>query len=237
MTDMHRSDRSASVREIEFEIDESAYPFVSASNRLDCRIDLAEMLPRGNGEYAEFFTVTDAEVAEIGDLAQAHESVDTRLLSGGENGALFEFLVSEECPAVILAELGALPQIVRADGGTGRIVAEVPPRYDTVAITDSFLDRVPEAAFTAKRETDSLTMPFSRTGFRRELCSRLTERQREVLEAAFEAGYYEWPRDCSGEAVAAELGITSSTFSEHIHAAERKLLTMVFEESRHRDKT
>ncbi|WP_226007523.1 bacterio-opsin activator domain-containing protein [Natrinema salinisoli] len=237
MTDTQRGERASPVREIEFEIDESAYPFVSASNRLDCRIELAEMLPRGDGEYAEFFTVTDGEPAQVDDLARAHESVDTRLLSGGENSALFEFHVSDECPAVTLAELGALPQVVRAEGGTGRIVAEVPPQYDAVAITDSFLDRVPEAEFSAKRETDSLTTPFSRTGFRRELRSRLTERQREVLEAAFEAGYYEWPRECSGEAVAAELGISSPTFSEHIHAAERKLLTMVFEESRNRNGT
>jgi predicted DNA binding protein len=234
---MQRGEQPSSVPEIEFEITESAYPFVSASTRLDCRIDLAEMLPRGDGEYAEFFTVTGGEPAAVDDLARAHESVDTRFLSGSENGALFEFHVSEECPAVTLAELGALPQVVRADSGTGRIVAEVPPRDDAVAITDSFLDRVPEAEFTAKRETESLTTPFSSTGFRQELRSRLTERQREVLEAAFEAGYYEWPRDCSGEAVAAELGISSPTFSEHIHAAERKLITMVFEESRTRDVT
>ncbi|MDF9744014.1 helix-turn-helix domain-containing protein [Natrinema salsiterrestre] len=237
MTDTQRGERSASVREIEFEISESAYPFVSASNRLDCRIDLAEMLPRGDGEYAEFFTVTDGEPERIADIARTHESVDTRLLSGGESGAFLEFRVSEACPAVTLAELGALPQVVRAEGGTGRIVAEVPSQCDAVAITDSFIDRVPEADFTAKREINSLTTPFSQTGFRRELRARLTERQREVLEAALEAGYYEWPRDCSGEAVAAELGITSPTFSEHIHAAERKLLTMVFEESRSRDET
>jgi len=96
---------------------------------------------------------------------------------------------------VTLAELRALPREVRGDGGTGRIVAEVPRRYDAVSITDAFLERVPEAAFVAKRETAELTTPLGRTGFREELRSRLTERQREVLETAFEAGYYDWPRD------------------------------------------
>ncbi|WP_239642048.1 helix-turn-helix domain-containing protein, partial [Natrinema versiforme] len=47
----------------------------------------------------------------------------------------------------------------------------------------------------------------------------------EVLKAAFEAGYYDWPRGCSGEEVAAELGIASPTFSQHIlsliHISER----------------
>ena len=231
MTEIQRDERSASAQEIEFAIDESSYPFVSASERVDCRLELAEMLPRGDGEYAEFFTVTNGDPSAVIELARTHESVESRLLSGDENDAFLEFLVSEGCPAVTLAELGALPREVRGDGGTGRIVAEVPRRYDAVSITDAFLERVPEAAFVAKRETAELTTPLGRTGFREELRSRLTERQREVLETAFEDGYYDWPRECSGEAVATELGITSPTFSEHIHAAERKLLTMVFEGS------
>lgn len=230
MSNVHRSEPSAQVREIEFDITDPTYPFVHASAAIDCRVELAEMLPRGDGEYAEFFTITGGEPSQVADLAEERESVDVRLLSDYENGALFEFSVSDDCPAVTLAELGALPRVVRGSGGTGRIVAEVPPQCDTAAITDAFLDRVPTAEFTAKREKDSLTTPFSQAAFRQELASRLTERQREVLEAAFEAGYYEWPRDCSGEAVADDLGISSPTFSQHIQAAERKLLRMAFEE-------
>jgi len=41
-------------------------------------------------------------------------------------------------------------------------------------------------------------------------------------------GYYEWPRDCTGQDVADELGITSATFSEHVFAAERKILAFLF---------
>jgi len=232
MTEIQRHERSAPIREVEFTISESTYPFVAASERSGCRIELAEMLPRGDGEYAEFFTITDGDSSEVAELADDHESVDARLLSESDESSFFEFHVSGDCPAVALAELGALPQVVRADNGTGRIVAEVPPQCDTIEVTGTFLEQIPEAEFAAKRDTDELTTPFSRTGFRQELRSRLTERQHEVLEAAFEAGYYDWPRGCSGEAVAAELGITSPTFSEHIHAAERKLLTMVFERPR-----
>jgi len=152
MTEIQRDERSASAQEIEFAIDESSYPFVSASERVDCRLELAEMLPRGDGEYAEFFTVTNGDPSAVIELARTHESVESRLLSGDENDAFLEFLVSEGCPAVTLAELGALPREVRGDGGTGRIVAEVPRRYDAVSITDAFLERVPEAAFVAKRK-------------------------------------------------------------------------------------
>lgn len=230
MSDTRHRERSPRVREIEFDITAPAYSFVRVSAEIECRVELAEMLPRGDGHYAEFFTVAGAESSRVEALAEDHESADVRSLREHENGALLEVLVAEDCPAVELAELGALPRTVRSSDGTGQIVAEVPPRYDAGGITDAFLERVPEAEFVAKREMETLTTPFSRTAFRQELRSRLTDRQLEVLEAAFEAGYYDWPRECSGEEVAAELGIASPTFSQHIHAAERKLVAMAFED-------
>lgn len=55
--------------------------------------------------------------------------------------------------------------------------------------------------------------------------SELTDRQREVLEIAFKAGYYEVPRQASAEEIAAELDVDASTVAEHLQRAERNLLT------------
>lgn len=52
----------------------------------------------------------------------------------------------------------------------------------------------------------------------------LTERQREVLTTAHEAGYFEHPKESSAADVADQLGIARSTFTEHIAAAQRNLL-------------
>jgi hypothetical protein len=52
----------------------------------------------------------------------------------------------------------------------------------------------------------------------------LTDRQREVLETAHEMGYFEYPRDANATEVAEALGIEPSTFSEHLAAAQRKLM-------------
>lgn len=53
----------------------------------------------------------------------------------------------------------------------------------------------------------------------------LTERQREVLETAFESGYYDVPRCTSTADVAEELGVDGSTVAEHLQRAERNLIT------------
>lgn len=53
----------------------------------------------------------------------------------------------------------------------------------------------------------------------------LTDRQREILEVAFEEGYYEVPRAASTDDVAASVGLDPSTVTEHLQRAERNLLT------------
>lgn len=53
---------------------------------------------------------------------------------------------------------------------------------------------------------------------------RLTDRQREVLQTAHEMGYFEYPRDSNASEVAETLDIEPSTFTEHLNAAQSKLL-------------
>lgn len=52
----------------------------------------------------------------------------------------------------------------------------------------------------------------------------LTDRQQEVLDVAYELGYYDVPRGSSTSEVAAELGVDDSTVAEHLQRAERNLL-------------
>jgi len=59
--------------------------------------------------------------------------------------------------------------------------------------------------------------------------SELTERQREVLTAAYDAGYFDHPKGANAGEVAESLGIDRSTFSEHMAAAQRKLLSALLD--------
>lgn len=58
---------------------------------------------------------------------------------------------------------------------------------------------------------------------------RLTARQREVLERAHERGYFEHPKGANAGEVADSLDISRSTFSEHLSAAQTKLLDAILE--------
>ncbi|WP_135829165.1 helix-turn-helix domain-containing protein [Halorussus halobius] len=231
MSERGDSDPGDGVVELEFAVTDPAYPFVGASAAEQCRVELEEMVPRDDGEYAEFFSVSGADPASILSLATQHESVSPELVREYEDGGLFEFSVVDDCPAVTLAEQGALPRTVRGVRGEGTIIGELPAGSDPGAVVEAFLEEYPAAEFVAKRETDRSAAPLNYDGLRRVVRERLTDRQYEVLETAFEAGYYDWPRECTGQEVAETLGITSATFSQHVHAAERKLLATLFEPS------
>ncbi|WP_165875320.1 helix-turn-helix domain-containing protein [Natrarchaeobius chitinivorans] len=57
----------------------------------------------------------------------------------------------------------------------------------------------------------------------------LTDRQREVLETAYELGYYERPSETSHEEIASVLECAPSTVGEHLRKAEKRLVSEVFE--------
>lgn len=216
--------------EVEFSIADPVYPFISATENGACVIELADMVPRINNQYAEFFNITGIDPDQVLDLVASYETVDVTLLDEYQDGGLFEFLTSGNCPAFFLAELGALPREAISLNGEGRIVAEIPPKYDPSAIIEEFLAENTTAELVSKQKKDSFSPIFTHSATEQIIQAHLTDRQWEVIRTAFNAGYYEWPRECTGEEVAEKLDITSPTFSEHIHAAERKLLAALFEQ-------
>lgn len=52
----------------------------------------------------------------------------------------------------------------------------------------------------------------------------LTEKQRDTLELALEAGYYEQPRDTSLTELSDTIGISKSAVSQRLRTAEIKLI-------------
>lgn len=53
---------------------------------------------------------------------------------------------------------------------------------------------------------------------------RLTDRQAEAIVKAFDYGYYSSPREVTTDSIATSLGITRSTYEEHLRKAENRLM-------------
>lgn len=221
---------TGSVFQVQFTLTDTDYPFVGVSAIDGCRVFLEEIIPRGGGVYAEFYSVSGVDPSEVMAAARGYDSVQPNLLNEYENGGLFEFEVSGKCPVLFLGELGALPRCVYSVGGRGHISAEIPSSENASEVVAAFLDAHPDAELVGKREQPYITPMFGHRRFREAMTDRLTDRQEEILSAADEAGYYDWPRKITAERLADQLGISTSTLLKHLRTAERKLVGAFFEE-------
>lgn len=214
---------------VEFRVTDAEYPFVGAS--LDGgSVFLEEMIPRGERGYGEFYSVHGVSHETVIAGTEAHGSVDVELLVDHEEGRLYEFVVhGEDCPAVYLGESGALPREVESVDGEGLIGAEIPASLDSASVIREFLDAHPDAELITKQRHSRKTPLFSHRELQQGIEERLTDRQQDALTVAHEHGYYDWPRETSGEELAEKLNIAPPTFYQHLRAAEQELISLAFQ--------
>jgi predicted DNA binding protein len=103
-------------------------------------------------------------------------------------------------------------------------------RFPTTVAASGVVDAVQETYPTAELVSRQQVTRSDETRDRisRALTEDLTDRQRAALEAAVYSGFFEWPRDASGEDVARSLDIAPPTFHQHLRKAQRKVFESVF---------
>jgi predicted DNA binding protein len=133
----------------------------------------------------------------------------------------------QDCPCECVERHG-LPVIeARAEGGTLSLIFHAPGQSALRAVIETVRDHYPQVEVRRlvqsgpDNQDDESLVFFDRSVF--------TERQQEVLQTAHEEGYFDHPKQANAGEVAEELGITTSTFVEHLSAAQRKLLGAILD--------
>ena len=218
------------VVELELAITDADDLLARLAREADCRIEHGGIVPQADGTNRIFFSAEGASVETIESVGADIPSIQQlELISdGGEDGGehRFEVTASGQMIASTLVECGAVARSIEVADSEIRTVVELP---DTTEVR-TFIDRLEatnlDAELIARRDKERTDR--SQQAFETALTNELTDRQLETLRMAFHSGYFEWPRDRTGEEVAESLDITQPTFNGHIRAAERKLCAMVF---------
>jgi predicted DNA binding protein len=127
----------------------------------------------------------------------------------------------------VLDDHGAHVQRIQVDDGVVRYHLEIASEADVRSLADHVEGTFADTRIVSKRErTDPVDPPDALPA---DDLDDLTDRQQEALEAAYRAGYFNWPRDSTAEEVAETLGITSATLHSHLRKAQSSLLTDVFD--------
>ena len=201
--------------------------FVTLAAALDCDLEYGGSVVRDDGSSL-FFLVETADPSAVCDLAAEHPIVrDVSALETTESLYLFEFAV--ESPPVVaeLAEQGAETRDVVVEPTHATVTATHPATTETRRVVAAVQDAYPGTDLLSVRERER--PPASRQDFLATLDDRLTDRQATALRKGYLGGFFDWPRDVSGEELAASMDISPSTFHQHLRAGERKLLAAIFE--------
>lgn len=139
----------------------------------------------------------------------------------------FQRNFGHDCACELVEEYDCPIVDVQAVNGDLSIVFHAPSmnelRGAVTALRENYSDVDVQRLVSSRDEEGSEDLVFVDRGV-------LTERQREVLETAHSMGYFQHPKGANAGEVADALGITTSTFTEHLAAAQSKLLDSILEE-------
>ncbi|PSQ23737.1 PAS sensor protein, partial [Halobacteriales archaeon QS_9_67_17] len=220
------------VLELELDVHDRDLFFVRASSDTGATFEMEGITSQSDGSYLQYFTVRGTEPERVLELAEEASAIEhARLVTDHEDSdaCLVEFVVANSSLAPTLAEYGATVRTATFEDGEGTVVADLPRRADVRTTVEAVQSTFPDSTLVSKSRRER-SVPTDRD-FQVTLDETLTERQRTTLEAAYYAGFFDWPRDSSGEEVSETLDIAPATFHQHLRTGERKLVkTLVGEE-------
>ncbi len=194
----------------------------------DCRVEF-DGLSADSGETTRlFFTVTGVPAEEITALLDRLVAVsDYRVISTTDDGDHFEATISEGLVASTLVSHGVRPRSMIADDGELDVIIDVPRETDVREFVELLQDRYQSVELIARRDVERSI--GTKADLVESLLDTLTDRQRETLTTAYYSGFFEWPRETTGEEVATMLDVSQPTVNRHLRLAQRSLLGQLFD--------
>jgi PAS domain S-box-containing protein len=215
--------------ELDLRLPESDDLLARVARQVPCRLELEGVVPESDSAVL-FVTVSEADVDDV--LAAFEELVAVRavrLVAERSDDTLVEVVATGDTLAGTFTKHSAVPKTIVATPEDLTAIVQVAYETDVRAFIEMLRSNYPNAELVARRDRAETTDPEQT--FPAELSDRLTDRQAEVMRAAYLGGFFESPRASTGEEIGASLGITQPTFNHHLRAGQRKLFELLYEDS------
>jgi hypothetical protein len=217
---------SRSATRLEFSVRDPGFVLRQVADRAGCQLVFRGGFQRTRGGFSTFATV-EGDVQRARAATEEVVSVtDARVLGVEEGGGLLQLQLSGPFVAGPLADHGAVLRRIAVEESSTRLVVDVPGGLDTRPVVAHVGEAFEDAELVAKHATEHT----SEEEFYAAFLDRLTDRQLEVVRAAYYSGFFESPREATGEDVAAALDISPPAFYRHARTVQRKLFATLFED-------
>lgn len=155
------------------------------------------------------------------------ERVDSIFSIGSTTLCRVEHRSDQACPCTSLGEFQIPITRFRAHDGSLSIVFHAGTFDELQSIIGSLRDRYESMDIRRLIRQPDESSPMDAVLVNR---NRLTMRQLEILELAFDRGYFNRPREINATELADELGIDQSTLAEHMSLGLSKVLEDVLDD-------
>ncbi|TYL38557.1 bacterio-opsin activator [Natronococcus pandeyae] len=217
---------------LEFDVNDDSFVFTRLARRADCMLSFNGGVRQHDERISVFVTVDGAPVTDVATAATDLVAVeDVQIISdeqsGDEPGGTVLLELAQPFLALQLADHGVVLRRIEATPEAAQLVVDVPSAVNPSGSVDVVSNAFTDVELRSKRSIER----SSPRDLHSELVDRLTERQLEVVQMAYYGGYFESPRERSGEDVAETLGISPAAFYRHIRLVQRSLFAVLFEET------
>lgn len=217
---------SDAVVELELHLAGEGSILATLASDLDCDLELEGHVATGR-RWVLYLDVRNGRSDDVVALANDEPDVErARVVGSSDAGGRVELVVSNPVLLTTVRNAGASVRTLTAEPQGIRLIAEVPVDCDVREILEPIRREFPDTRLDARRDRDR---GVTTAGHPDGILGGLTDRQREVMEAAYRAGYFSWPRDSTANEVAESLDLASATLHGHLRKAEATILATLFD--------
>lgn len=218
---------STSMTRLEFGISDSSFVLSRLAEEADATLSYQGGVSQSAEGHDVFLTVEAGDIDRIEAAAAELVTIETlQRISTEGSETVVRLRFSEGFFALELADHGAVFRSARANPDETTLVIDVPESIDARHVSRLVQDTFDGVELKSKQRLDQSAEQDLYSRF----LEKLTDRQFEVVQTAYFSGFFESPREHSGEEVAETLGISSTAFYQHVRTAQEKLFSTLFDE-------
>ncbi len=201
-------------------------PLRLLSARLRTTVEVRSVGSRKGDSPVVYCLLSEIDSERVLDSADAIPGIGSIECLSRTGTALYGIVTEPDCIASNITALGASLRSLRVSEHGCELVVTVRRDRDQRRFVRQAAELFGHAELKAERDAD-LTDATPWPGL---LSDVLTDQQRNVLRTAYHEGYFDENRKRSGAEIADSLGIAQPTFSAHMRAAQRNLLSAIWDD-------
>lgn len=217
------------VTEVVVRSDALAEPFLDGATTDSMTISIDRVLTLGGSRSLIYYTVDGIDPSRFSEIIQQLTDASSQLRLLEQTGSRSRIELSTEAETVhsAVARHGGRVSEAALRDGVFHITVRVPLGTGVRPVLDAARQVYPDLRLASQTTvTPQTRTPADAFG---KLTEELTDRQRETLEVGYYAGFFDWPRETSGDELAELMGVSPPTVHHHLRHGQQKLLSAFFD--------